>query len=87
LIIFQFRFKDRVSAANILSEALRDNIKKEEQSSLLILGIPRGGIVTANIIANKLSASLDIIIPRKLRDPDNKEHAIGAIMEDYLLIF
>ena len=80
--IFQFRFKDRVSAANILAEALRDNIKKEEQSSLLILGIPRGGVITAGIIAKKLSAPLDIIIPRKLTDPDNKEHAIGAIMED-----
>jgi putative phosphoribosyl transferase len=80
--IFQFRFNDRVSAANILSEALKDTIKKEEQSSLLILGIPRGGIVTADIIAKKLSAPLDIIIPRKLTDPDNKEHAIGAIMED-----
>ncbi len=38
--------------------------------------------MTADIVARKLGAPLDIIIPRKLIDIDNKEHAIGAIMED-----
>ena len=76
----QFRFKDRVSAANILT--LKDVIPKEQKSSLLVLGIPRGGLVTADIIARKLGAPLDMVIPRKLTDIDNKEHAIGAVMED-----
>jgi putative phosphoribosyl transferase len=40
-------------------------------------------MITADVVARKLSASVfDIIIPRKLTNPDNKEHAIGAIMED-----
>lgn len=78
----QFRFKDRVSAANILGESLKDVIPKEQKSSLLVLGIPRGGLVTADIIARKLGAPLDMVIPRKLTDIDNKEHAIGAVMED-----
>jgi putative phosphoribosyl transferase len=40
-------------------------------------------MITADVVARKLSASaFDIIIPRKLTNPDNKEHAIGAIMED-----
>lgn len=54
----QFRFKDRVSAANILGESLKDVIPKQEKSSLLVLGIPRGGLVTAdiaNFIASKKS--------------------------------
>jgi putative phosphoribosyl transferase len=76
----QFRFKDRISAANILGEALKDVIPKEEK--FLVLGIPRGGLVTADIVARKSGAPLDIIIPRKLTDIDNKEHAIGAVMED-----
>jgi predicted phosphoribosyltransferase len=79
----QFRFKDRVTAANILGEALRDTIKKEEIPNVIVLGIPRGGVITADIVAKKLSApEFDIVIPRKLTDPDNKEQAIGAIMED-----
>lgn len=39
-------------------------------------------MITGDIVARKLSCRLGIIIPRKLTDPDNKEHAIGAIMED-----
>ena len=65
-----------------MGESLKDVIPKEEKTSLLVLGIPRGGLVTADIVARKLGAPLDIIIPRKLRDIDNKEQAIGAIMED-----
>jgi putative phosphoribosyl transferase len=34
-------------------------------------------------VAKKLSTdNFDIVIPRKLTDPDNKEQSIGAIMED-----
>jgi putative phosphoribosyl transferase len=48
-----------------------------------VLGIPRGGVVTADIVAKKLSTdNFDIVILRKLMDPDNKEQSIGAIMED-----
>ena len=81
---FQFKFVDRVTAAGILGESLKDKIKKkEEQSNALVIGIPRGGLITADIVAKKLSTNnFDIIIPRKLSDPDNKEASIGAIMED-----
>jgi putative phosphoribosyl transferase len=81
---FQFKFKHRVAAASILVESLKDRIKNEqEQKTAVILGIPRGGIITADIVAKKFSTIFfDIVIPRKLTDPDNKEQAIGAIMED-----
>jgi putative phosphoribosyl transferase len=81
---FQFKFKDRAAAADILGESLKDRVKnEEEQKTAIVLGIPRGGVITADIVAKKLSTLLfDIIIPRKLTDPDNKEQAIGAIMED-----
>jgi predicted phosphoribosyltransferase len=48
----------------------------------IILGIPRGGVILADIVARKLSADFDIIIGRKLGAPENKELAIGAVMED-----
>jgi putative phosphoribosyl transferase len=80
---FQFKFKDRVAAAEILGESLKDKIKKNEQSATIVLGIPRGGVITADIIARKLSVPyFDIVIPRKLTDPNNKEHAIGSVMQD-----
>ena len=63
---FYLRFKDRQSAGNILGEALKDSIKKEERKNSLVLGIPRGGVVIADKIAEKLDCQLSIVFPRKL---------------------
>src|SRR5919109_5064820 len=80
---FQLKLNDRAAAANILGESLKDAIKKEEdRKKSIVLGIPRGGVIIADIIARKLSAEFNVIIPRKLRAPHNKEVAIGAVMED-----
>jgi predicted phosphoribosyltransferase len=49
---------------------------------VVILGLPRGGVVVAYEIAKALKISLDIIVPRKIGSPDNPEFAIGAITED-----
>ena len=66
---FQMRLKDRISAGNILGETLKDIIKNDEErrENTLVLGVPRGGVVVAEIVAKKLSCQFDIIIPRKLR--------------------
>jgi predicted phosphoribosyltransferase len=81
---FRLRLKDRTNAGNILGEALKDIIKNEQErtENTIVLGIPRGGVVIADIIAKKLHCKFDIIIPRKLRAPHNEEVAIGAVMED-----
>jgi predicted phosphoribosyltransferase len=84
---FQLRFKNRVFAANILAGATQDRLKKEkietDKNNLLVLGIPRGGVIVADIVASKIDKSdFDIIVSRKLTAPHNSELAIGAIMED-----
>lgn len=79
---FQLKFRDRESAGEILSEGLKAIIKKDERKNTIVLGIPRGGVIIADIIAKNLRCEFDIIIPRKLRAPFNKEIAIGAIMGD-----
>jgi putative phosphoribosyl transferase len=68
----------------VLAESLKDVIKKEKISGeeIVVLGIPRGGVITADIIAQKLDANFDILITRKLAAPHNQELAIGAVMED-----
>jgi predicted phosphoribosyltransferase len=47
-----------------------------------VLGVPRGGVVLADIVAKRLGAEFDIVVPRKMGAPDNEELAIGAVMED-----
>jgi putative phosphoribosyl transferase len=82
---FQLQLKDRISAGKVLAMVLKtggDLVKKNKkgENDLLVLGIPRGGVVIADIVAEKLKADyFDIVIPRKLRAPDNKENAIGAV--------
>lgn len=78
-----FKFKDRTAAALALSEILRGAVKKDDIKDTLVLAIPRGGIITADIVSKKLSIpNFEIVIPRKLTDPDNKEQAIGAVIDD-----
>ncbi|MDQ3847847.1 MAG: hypothetical protein M3261_02700, partial [Thermoproteota archaeon] len=81
---FQLQLKDRVSAGKVLGMVLKTVIKRNRKDErLLVLGIPRGGVIVADIVAEKLNADyFDIVIPRKLRAPDNKENAIGAIAQD-----
>jgi putative phosphoribosyl transferase len=88
---FQLRFKNRESAAKILAGALEDSLNKlkfdKTKDTLLLLSIPRGGVIVGDIVANKLpyKNEFNIIIPRKLTAPHNQEIAIGAIMEEELV--
>lgn len=71
-------FEDRADAAKRLAKKL-EWLKKEEP---VILAIPRGGVVTGDIIASELGMKLDIIVSRKVGAPHNPELAIGAVTHD-----
>lgn len=71
-------FKDRVDAAQRLAKKL-EWLKNENP---VILAIPRGGVVTGDVIAKTLGLSLDIIVSRKVGAPNNPELAIGAVVHD-----
>jgi len=47
----------------------------------LVLGIARGGLVVADAVAKALSATLDVVIARKLRAPYQPELGIGAVVD------
>src|SRR5690606_40403494 len=68
-------FRDREDAARKLAESLKDLDLRDP----LVLGIPRGGVVTAAVLARELNAELDITLSRKLRAPYQPELAIGAV--------
>lgn len=71
-------FEDRVHAAKLLAKALKSYLGHPET---LVIGIPRGGVVLAAVIAQELKLPLDITCPRKIGAPSNPEFAIGAITE------
>jgi predicted phosphoribosyltransferase len=70
-------FRDRSDAARQLAEVVRHRHLKNP----LVLGIPRGGVVTAAVLAEEIGAEMDVVLARKLRAPDAPEYAIGAISE------
>lgn len=46
-----------------------------------VLGIPRGGVVTAKSVSEVIGGRLDVIVSRKLRAPFNPELGLGAVSE------
>jgi putative phosphoribosyl transferase len=52
----------------------------------LVLGLPRGGVVVAAPIAAALHAPLDVVLVRKIGDPDSPELALGAVGEDAVIV-
>jgi putative phosphoribosyl transferase len=77
----QLRFTDRDAAGEMLAEMLRDTLPLGH-SELIVLGIPRGGVVVANQVARRFSADLGIIAVKKILAPGSQENAIGAVVFD-----
>lgn len=71
------RFKDRTVAARLLVERL----SAYRGQVPLVLGVPRGAVPMARIIADALDGDLDVVLVRKLRAEGQPELAIGAIDE------
>src|SRR5688572_31496292 len=55
---------------------------KYKDQNVLVLGIPRGGVVIAYVIANVLNGELSVVITKKLPHPSQEELGIGAAAED-----
>jgi putative phosphoribosyl transferase len=73
------RFKNREHAAHLLVDRLSPYYKNKNP---LVLGIPRGAVPMAKIIADALGGELDVVLVRKLGHPLQPELAIGAIDEN-----
>ena len=70
------RFHDRADAGRALARRLQ---QYAEARHVLVLGLPRGGVVTAAEVAESLGAPLDVLVIRKLGVPGHEELAMGAI--------
>lgn len=70
-------FTDRRQAGHSLADRLRDL----RDSDAVVLGLPRGGVPVAAVVAEELALPLDVIVVRKLGIPGQPEVAMGAIGE------
>lgn len=68
-------FRNRRHAGRLLARKL--SVYKDKHP--LVLGIPRGAVPMARVIADVLGGDLDVVLVHKLSHPDELELAIGAV--------
>jgi hypothetical protein len=76
--VFQSAFADRADAGRQLASRLENY----RGADLLVLGLPRGGVVVAVEVARTLGAELDVVVVRKIGAPRQPELALGAVVTD-----
>ncbi len=69
-------FADREDAGARLAQAV---LELGEIGDPIVLGLPRGGVPVARVVADALGAPLDVLVVRKLGAPGHAEFAVGAI--------
>lgn len=72
-------FRDRHEAGQLLAESLGFLGAEAAAGNVIVLAVPRGGVVVGYEIARALNAPLDVYVTRKVSAPDNPELAIGAV--------
>jgi putative phosphoribosyl transferase len=77
-------FSDRADAGRRLGEHIAETWPLGD--AVVVLGLPRGGVVVAEQVARVLSAPLDVIVVRKLGAPGHLELAMGAVGEDGVVV-
>jgi predicted phosphoribosyltransferase len=85
-IIFReqkFMFRNRDDAGRQLFTLLHQRLSRKPD---IVLGIPRGGIPVAAVLARGFHVPLDVLVVRKLGHPGNPEFAIGAIAGDHIRV-
>jgi len=73
------RYRDRVDAGAQLADAVKATMPAVVASGGIVLGVPRGGVVVAAVVAESLGWPLDVVLARKLGAPGNPELALGAV--------
>lgn len=76
-------FRNREHAATLLAKRLA----KYGAQKPLVLGIPRGALPMAKVIADALQGDLDVVLVHKLGAPGQPELAIGAVDEEGRVYF
>jgi putative phosphoribosyl transferase len=71
-------FRNREDAGKRLAKALL----RFKGKDVIVLGIPRGGVVVANEVAKVLEAPLDIVVTRKIEAPGQPEYGLGAVTQE-----
>ncbi len=71
-------FADREDGGRRLAGELR----RRAWTDPLVLGLARGGMPVAAVVARRLGAELDVAVARKIGAPGRREYGVGAVTPD-----
>lgn len=69
-------FKNREEAGILLAKKLK---REKISNDAIVIAIPRGGVVVADVVAKELHIPLSLVVVKKIGSPGNPELAIGAV--------
>lgn len=76
-------FKDRIDGGRQLAGLLKDY---QGRADVVVVGLARGGVVTAGMVSEALLLPLDVVVVRKIGVPGEEELALGALAEDGVVV-
>jgi putative phosphoribosyl transferase len=83
-------FRNREDAGRLLADLvttrLGDHARSGPAARALVLGLPRGGVPVAAVVARALIAPLDVLVVRKIGVPWQPELALGAVGESSTVV-
>ncbi|MEV5712441.1 phosphoribosyltransferase family protein [Amycolatopsis mediterranei] len=71
-------FADREDGGRRLAGELR----RRAWADPVVLGLARGGVPVAAVVARRLGAELDVAVARKIGAPGHREYGVGAVTPD-----
>jgi putative phosphoribosyl transferase len=72
-------YANRQAAGQLLADKLK---RFAGDDDVIVLALPRGGVVLGAEVAKELEAPLGPVLVRKISHPSSPEYAIGAVVED-----
>lgn len=71
-------FKNRKHAGELLSVAL----EKTQIEFDVVIAVPRGGVLVAEVVADHFACPLDVVMAKKMGSPDLADYIAGAVSPD-----
>ena len=82
-------FRDRKDAGHRLAIKLQEYFAKNpgvRTNEIIVVGLPRGGVMVALEVARQFGCPLDVIVSKKIPFPGQPEYAVGAVSSDDVIV-
>ena len=76
-------YANRTVAGTLLGAYLREHLTPTDP---VVIGVPRGGAITASAVAHELHAPLDVVVVERIYAPENPSFPVATVDEEGRLV-